>query len=227
MKEETIELVEAIKIPHHKLASEHREMSDKEFESLKLDIESNGQIMPVILYKGKLVDGRHRQRALIELGVHNMKAIRLAGNISLNDVRAKVMGTEVRRSDNIMQKAIRALVWMNEETGRTQQEAGTKFGIDRAYVAHAKKLLDALGKNTLDLAYRQGYLMVSGKKVSTMKTIIKMLSTKESEPTVKGALDDNVKEVFDTINYLTDKGDTISLTQIMTYAKKCITESIK
>ncbi len=220
MKNNILE-VESHTVAHHKLASEHREMNNAEFEALKLDIEQNGQLIPVILYKGKLVDGRHRQRALIELGIHDMKAISLPGNMSLNDVRNKVIGTEMRRNDNVMQKSIRALKWMNEESGRTQSDAAIKFGIDQSYVSQAKKLLDMLGSNILDKMYKNGYLMIDGKKIRTMKTIIKIMSKiRENEPSPQEPISEPVKSTFEILHSLFETGDMVSISQIESYAKK-------
>jgi N6-adenosine-specific RNA methylase IME4 len=44
-------------------------MSDDEFEQLKADIKQNGQKMPILVYRNKIVDGRERLRACRELGI--------------------------------------------------------------------------------------------------------------------------------------------------------------
>lgn len=44
------------------------EMSESDFASLKEDIRANGQNEPIVLWKGMLIDGRHRLRACNELG---------------------------------------------------------------------------------------------------------------------------------------------------------------
>ncbi len=207
-------------IEHHRLASEHRVMNQQEFEALKLDIETNGQLVPVILYKNKLVDGRHRQKALLDLGIKDMKAILLPGNISLEDVRSKVMGTEIRRSDNIMQKSIRAYKWIIEKDKRTQQEAAVKFGINQSYISQAKKLFEMLGKDTFEQMYANGYLMINGKKVSTMKSIIKYMSTEEEEPKEYEPTSEMVKTLFQSIQAMHKRGDIVGIAQIEAYARK-------
>lgn len=39
------------------------------FEELKRDIDRNGQLVPVVLRDGVILDGRHRHRACVELGI--------------------------------------------------------------------------------------------------------------------------------------------------------------
>lgn len=52
----------------HKSAELFPEMDDKSFQELKTDISLNGQQEAIVLWKNKIVDGRHRYRALCELG---------------------------------------------------------------------------------------------------------------------------------------------------------------
>lgn len=59
----------ATKFEIHPLAELIPAMSDEEFTELRDDIRENGLREPVTLYKGKLLDGRHRARACEELGL--------------------------------------------------------------------------------------------------------------------------------------------------------------
>lgn len=220
MKNEKIDVLQPERVAHHKMASEHRDMTDLEFEALKLDIELNGQIMPVILYKGKLVDGRHRQRALIELGIHDMKCISLAGNISLIEVRNKVMGTEVRRADNLGQKSIRAYKWLNEEPGRTQGQAGIKFGIAQASVSEAKRIYDKIAPETIDRYYNQGYLLIDRKRQSTLRGILKAFDVQNQIPPTREPLTKQQEDIMSMLNTMNDAGDKAGIAIIESYAKR-------
>jgi len=53
----------------HKLADIFPMIEGEELEDLKRDIKKNGQIEPVILYEGKILDGRNRYKACKELGL--------------------------------------------------------------------------------------------------------------------------------------------------------------
>ena len=44
-------------------------MTPERYEAFKADIEENGQIQPIIVHKGMILDGRHRQRACDELDI--------------------------------------------------------------------------------------------------------------------------------------------------------------
>ena len=91
----------------HPLTETHPVMSVEQYEAFKLDIAKNGQLQPVIMYRGKIVDGRHRLRALKELGVAQVVATSLSNNLTLQEVEAKVVSTEKRRHQSPTQLAIR------------------------------------------------------------------------------------------------------------------------
>ena len=48
----------------HDIVNTHPVMTDVQFTSFKNSIESKGQMEAVLLYRGKIVDGRHRYKAL-------------------------------------------------------------------------------------------------------------------------------------------------------------------
>lgn len=53
----------------HPLAMLIPAMGEDEFANLRQDIEANGLRVPILLYEGKVLDGRHRLRACEETGV--------------------------------------------------------------------------------------------------------------------------------------------------------------
>lgn len=53
----------------HPLADLLPVMPDDSFRELVEDIRANGQLQPITLYEGKILDGRHRDRACRELGI--------------------------------------------------------------------------------------------------------------------------------------------------------------
>ena len=52
----------------HPFAAIIPEMSERDYQELKADIENNGQLEPILIYRGQVIDGRHRLKACQELG---------------------------------------------------------------------------------------------------------------------------------------------------------------
>jgi hypothetical protein len=44
-------------------------MSDSEFQELKGDISGSGLLEPIVMFEGKILDGRHRYKACLQLGI--------------------------------------------------------------------------------------------------------------------------------------------------------------
>src|SRR5437764_806061 len=53
----------------HEVANIFPMMADEEFTALVADIKTNGQLTPVWTYQGKIIDGRNRYKACMELGI--------------------------------------------------------------------------------------------------------------------------------------------------------------
>lgn len=58
-----------MELTQHPLSAAFPAMSADDFQALKGDIEANGQREPVIVHEGMVLDGWHRYRACIELGI--------------------------------------------------------------------------------------------------------------------------------------------------------------
>jgi hypothetical protein len=53
----------------HKISDMLPLVRSDEFETLKMDIATNGQREPICLYEGKILDGRNRCRACLHLKI--------------------------------------------------------------------------------------------------------------------------------------------------------------
>jgi hypothetical protein len=101
-----------------------------QFDALKNDIKMNGQLVPITLYRGKLVDGRHRLRALKEISALTVDCVSLPNNLTLQEVKSKVLSTEIRRHQSPTQLAIKAYrLWKASDI--TQEVALTSTGASR------------------------------------------------------------------------------------------------
>jgi ParB-like chromosome segregation protein Spo0J len=58
----------------HHLSGLFPPMSDAEFAALKADIEAHGQRVPIVIHEGAILDGAHRHRVCMEIGVEPMTA---------------------------------------------------------------------------------------------------------------------------------------------------------
>lgn len=103
-----MEIIEITEITLHELTNTHPVMTDKQFNAFKADIRNNGQLVPVLVYRGKIVDGRHRYRALLEIGISTIKINRLSNNMTITEVKEIINSTETRRHQTPTQLAIKA-----------------------------------------------------------------------------------------------------------------------
>jgi hypothetical protein len=68
------------------------------YEELKQDIRANGQLVPVILRKGAILDGRHRNKACEELGI-KLK-FKDVGNVTDEEALDVVISNAIKKDTN-------------------------------------------------------------------------------------------------------------------------------
>jgi len=216
------------KVEIHPIADLHRNHSEAEFNALKEGIRLNGQITPAIMYRGKLVDGRHRLKALKELGMDKIKVIELKNNLTLPEVEEVVIDSENRRTDTPAQKAIRALKWKRAHGGSTK-DAGLKFGVNRSDVSMADSVFTRLGEDIMNKMYLHGRVMLGGKRYSTIRSLYNAL--KESDRAIERNSElkmiDEVKDIVNRIKSISERDDgAVHITQIITISKKILDEKL-
>jgi hypothetical protein len=138
----------------HSLTETHPVMSIEQYEAFKTDIAKNGQMQPVIAYRDKIVDGRHRLRALTDLGIATIKVTNLPNNLTLDEVKQKVVSTEKRRHQSPTQLAING--YRLYKAGVKQTEAVLSTGCSLANLKHVVAL-EKLGRlDIIDLLEKGG-----------------------------------------------------------------------
>jgi hypothetical protein len=138
----------------HSLTETHPVMSIEQYEAFKADIAKNGQMQPVIAYRDKIVDGRHRLRALTDLGIATIKVTNLPNNLTLDEVKQKVVSTEKRRHQSPTQLAING--YRLYKAGAKQTEAVLSTGCSLANLKHVVAL-EKLGRlDIIDLLEKGG-----------------------------------------------------------------------
>jgi ParB-like chromosome segregation protein Spo0J len=111
----------------HPLAEMIPAMSEEEFADLKADIEANGQAEPITLYRGDVLDGRHRSRACEELSIQP-----LIREYTGDQPAAYVLSLNVKRRNlTPSQRAAIVVDFMprlQAEARERQSAAGQNFG---------------------------------------------------------------------------------------------------
>lgn len=143
----------------HELANLTPSMTEAEFKGLKLSIHENGQQMPIKMYRGKCIDGRHRVKALRELGVTEVLYENENSQLSLEDIRTKILTVyERRRHQTPTQKAIlayREYQRVKESGDKIGQGAvAESLGTTIKQLGRAKQLDEVAGKDIVELLFQ-------------------------------------------------------------------------
>ena len=116
----------------HPMAEAYPLMDGEAFEALKADVAAHGQRNPIWLYEGKILDGRNRYRACVELGIEP-RCEEYVGDDpggfveSQNDLRRHEDKETVRRRRAERVRALRA-------EGKSQREIAEAVGVSQKQV---------------------------------------------------------------------------------------------
>ena len=144
----------------HRITETHPKMNEDQYKAFKADIAENKQQLPVFVYRGKIVDGRHRYRALSELGVDEIKVIHLANNTTMAEIAGLADSTEFRRHQTPTQLAIRGYK-LYKLGGLNQKESAAATGCSLANLKHIVSL-ESMGRvDLVDWLWSGGKVDVS------------------------------------------------------------------
>lgn len=126
-------------------------MNQEQYEALKANVEMFGQLDPVTVYRGKIVDGRHRWLILQELGIDTIKYKKMPNNSTLKEIKSMVNSRETRRHESASQLAIRAyrIKVAKDSTCTSFSEAADLVGVPRKRVSEVKKIIETYGRNDI------------------------------------------------------------------------------
>lgn len=166
-------------------------MSEVAYEALKKDIEIKGQLDPVITYRGKIIDGRHRWLILQELEIDAINYTALPNNTTLTEIKSLVQSKETRRHETASQLAIRAYRLYKEPNSlhSSMAEAADSVGSNRKRVGDVKKIVEMYGRSDIIQLLFDGEQFNTGTAhipfwTDSLPTIIRWLS---ENGTVTGA----------------------------------------
>ena len=202
-----IKTIKLTDVTIHDLANSNPSMSDAEFNALQLDIAANTQLDPVTVYRGKIVDGRHRYKALTNLGLDTIIADILPNNTTLEKVRKLVMSKEIRRHQSATQKAIKAFRLV--QMGTSNVDAVKCVGCSKTNLRYAI----ALGKlKRFDLIDRleAGYKIknTNGKLTDSLLAVLNLAKSASAE-TEEDNRAYNEAEMNDTLDPIIDDDGNI------------------
>ncbi len=214
----------------HDVASLHRTMSDSEYEQLKEWIHREGQLDPIKVFRGRIVDGRHRTKALQELGIETVKAEVLPHNMSLTNLKGIVMASEARRTDTLAQRAIKAYRYMNSEDDVNQTEAGTLFNVHRSEISRVGTIEKKIGSDLVDEMYANGFIVIgaSPKKIKTLKGVIKAYDYRPREDNSDNnePLTEEEKTILSMLQFMEESGKLTGIARMKSYIDKALVRMV-
>lgn len=161
-----------------------------EFEAFKADIQSRGQSCPIVLYEGKILDGRNRYRSCIELGIEPAYE-----QYSGDDALSHVLSLNLyRRQLSVAQRALIAAEFssLRNDTVTTTADAPA---IEQLALEEASKLM-AVSPRSISSACKvvregAGELLESVKQgavsISAAELVCKLSLEEQRELCEKGA----------------------------------------
>lgn len=162
----------------HPLTALFPELPPEELSALARDIQARGQLEPVVLHKGLILDGRNRYKACQMAGVE-VKSEEFDAEETRRTPEEFILSCNLRRRHlTVGQKAVIALEWSeritfspdtekNRERGRpkgTLSETAEKIGINEQRAFEARQIRDAnpalyeevrVGKRSLTRAFAE------------------------------------------------------------------------
>jgi len=223
VKDEKVFITETSNVIIHKLANDLPKMTQEEYEMLKHSILENGQYIPVYFYRGKLVDGRHRLKALKELRKKYIKYTTLPNNWTLNKVKEFVLGTEQRRHETKSQIAVRAY-FDYKENGGSMSELAIKYGVDKGDISRAKKIEENLGTDTLRQILKERKVKLQNSRYySNLKSIVTYINQLKQKVEIKDIEEPKTgygKQALDYAKKAYINGDLKTLQNLLLNIKK-------
>jgi ParB-like chromosome segregation protein Spo0J len=148
--------------PVHPLAELLPRLNAHDRARLREDVEAHGVLVPVTIFAGRLLDGRHRLQAARDAGVMTVPAVELRGTMAdalafvmshnvnrrhLSGSQRALMGARIRRSD-----AARASWGEGTVAGGgvpLQWQVAEAVGVAERYIRDAERLLESAREDVI------------------------------------------------------------------------------
>jgi ParB-like chromosome segregation protein Spo0J len=146
----------------HPLANVIPPMTEAEYEALVKSIEANGLQVPITIHEGKILDGRHRYRAMIKIGKYKLKDESFRVYEGSNPLQFVLDANVRRRHLNASQLALigadlvtTKLGYNQHMVGITNEKAAKMLNVSEANIKKAKDVLEKGAPEVIE-AVRKG-----------------------------------------------------------------------
>jgi len=207
LKDTNVKLKDVNNVIIHDLASINHKMTKAEYEKLVNNIAEIGQTMPALFWRGKLVDGRHRLKALKQIGISQIKFLELRNNLTKSDVEDIVRSTENRKNRTKSQLAIDANEYM-KKNNLTIRQVAPKFGVSTMSVSSVNKISEKLGSDILKELSENGVCKLpNGRYADSLNKILGYIKSLEDSPEPRAVIRSDLKEHVSMLKALKNNKD--------------------
>lgn len=153
-------MIQRGEMEYHEIANLFPMLDGEEYERFREDIACNGQIEPIWTYQGKIIDGRNRYRACVDLGVTphfkewhgngSLAAFVVSLNIHrrhLTSSQRAVVALDIlpvleaeAKARMLAGKKFDPVQKVVQGSGKSSEQAADMLGTNRQYVSDAKKI---------------------------------------------------------------------------------------
>ena len=142
--------VSNVKFKHHKASKIEPEMNESDFNALKNDIILIGRIKePVVIVNDMILDGRHRQKAAIELNMP-MPIKKLNGNYTINVLKEFVRSHHMGRNKVKIQKEVQSFEYKQSVANVSWESAAARYGVSVSTIKRISQIFNKLKEIGLD-----------------------------------------------------------------------------
>lgn len=217
-----VEIMKVNDLSIHDVANMNTEYTKEQYEALRNDIDVNGQLVPVLVYRGKIVDGRNRYKALTELGCDTIKCFKLPNNTTIEELHNVVDSSETRRQQTPTQLAVMAYKKMMRDKGcgkkTTIALAAKKYGSSSRSVELVGQIVKLGRQDIVDY-------MGSGDKINvgtanaptytdSLSSVVKWISRTKTVDRVEANAEDKDRELIVT------EAEQIEINRILAIANR-------
>lgn len=162
----------------------NRIQDKQEYLKTKASIEAIGQDNPIIMDNGLCIDGRHRVKALTELGIDTVKCVDINPNLSIAD-KLLICNKDTTSGRHLTkaQLAIQAFEY-TKIANCTKQEAAEHFGVRTQELSYVNNIITFLPNAYKELK-TNGTATIDNKKTKSLEIVNRYINAIRAEHEVE------------------------------------------